>query len=409
MPENAAPAKKMSNITRRKFIATTATAASATVISPKLVWGAQANSKIKLGMAGCGGRGTWIAELFKKHGGYEISAAADYFQDRVNAFGDKFQVPQNRRFTSLSGYKKLLDTKVDAIAIENPPYFHPDQTAAAIDAGVHVYLAKPLAVDVPGCKSIEKSGEKATKNNLCLLVDFQTRANDFFIEALKRVHDGAIGDFVFGESSYHAPRLQIQAPPGTTVEARLKNWTFDKALSGDIITEQNIHTLDVMSWIMNQTPISAVGTGGRKVRIDVGDCWDYFTLVFEYKNNTGIAFSSRQFNGHDSRGGIRNRMFGTKGVLETEYGGQVLIRGENFYRGGSTGPIYEEGAVNNIAAFYKNITEGHFENSTVSPSVRSNLVTILGRKAAYTGQKIYWTDIIKSNKQLKADLRGLKS
>ena len=396
-------------ISRRRFIAGTGMAAfSFTMVKPKLVRGDEANSKINLGMIGCGGRGTWIADLFVKHGGYNIVAAADYFQDKVDAFGDKYQVSQAHRYTGLSCYKKLLEQKPDAVAIESPPYFHPEQAAAAVDAGCHVYIAKPVAVDVGGCHSVAESGKKATANKLCFLIDFQTRADPLFCEAVRRVHNGGIGEIAFGESTYHCGRLTIQAPPGTP-EARLRNWVFDKALSGDIITEQNIHTLDVLSWIMDEPPIYAVGTGGRKVRTDVGDCRDYFTLLYQYSNNVGITFSSRQFDGHGASDGIKNRMFGSKGVLETQYGGTVIIRGENFYRGGKTTTIYEDGAVNNIATFYKSVTEKHLDNPTVAPSVRSNLVTILGRTAAYQGRQVRWDEIIKSSRKLDGKLQGLKA
>lgn len=401
-------------VTRRQFIAGSGVAAlSFTILKPQLVRGTSANSKLKLGLIGCGGRGTWIAGLFKEHGGYEIFAAADYFQDRVDAFGEKYGVDSSRRFTGLSAYKRLLESGVDAIAIISPPYFHPEQAAAGVDAGVHVYLAKPIAVDVPGCNSIEKSGQKATANKQCFLVDFQTRANEYFIEAIKRVHEGAIGEFAFGESSYHAgsPWKQwfdlVRKNPDNP-EVRLRAWGIDLALSGDIITEQNIHTLDVASWIMQETPIYAVGTGGLTVRAKLGTCWDHYALLFQYPNNIGITFSSRQFNGYDTPGGIRNRMFGSKGVLETKYGGQVLIRGENFYRGGDTGGIYKDGAVNNIATFYKNITEGIYDNPTVPPSVRSTLVTILGRTAGREGRQVFWYQILNSTERMIADLSGLK-
>lgn len=186
---------------------------------------------------------------------------------------------------------------------------------------------------------------------------------------------------------------------------------MDRILSGDIITEQNIHTLDVASWIMNQPPLCAFGTGGRKVR-DIGDCWDTFSVVFQYPDNVGITFSSRQFNAHGSQPeGIRNRMFGTEGVLETEYGGKVFIRGrtKNFYAGGSTPTIYESGAVTNIATFHANIQKGDCSNPTVAPSVRSNLLTILGRTAAYTGQVVHWDQLLKSDERLEFNPKGLKS
>ncbi|MFQ6035730.1 MAG: Gfo/Idh/MocA family protein [Sedimentisphaerales bacterium] len=413
-PETSLSRKSQQTITRRQFIAGAGAATlSFTVVKPELVHGYNANSKVKLGMIGCGGRGTWIAELFRQHGGYNVVAGADYFQDRVDNLGNKLNIPAARRYTGLFGYKKLLE-HVDAVAIESPPYFHPEQAAAAVDAGCHVYIAKPLAVDVPGCHSIAESGRKASAKNLCFLVDFQTRANDFFIEALKRLHDGAIGRIAFGEASYHAGdpfkgKYKYMQDDPHNPENRLRAWGLDRVLSGDIITEQNIHTLDVMSWIMDAEPVYAVGTGGRKFR-PVGTCWDHFVAMFQYPNDVGITFSSRQSEGHGTQpDGIRNRMFGSKGVLETEYGGQVIIRGEKFYRGGQTSDIYKQGAVNNIATFYENITSKLFDNPTVAPSVRSNLVTILGRTAAYEARKVTWDEIVNSKEKLDANLKGLRS
>jgi len=403
------------SISRRGFIAGAGAAAlSFTVARPEHVRAAGANSKVKLGLIGCGGRGTWIANLFKEHGGYDLVAVADYFQDRVDNTGGKLGVPEANRFTGLNGYKKLLE-KVDAVAIETPPYFHPEQAAMAVDAGCHTYVAKPIAVDVPGCKSIGDSGRAATRKKRAFLVDFQTRADPFFIEALKRVHEGALGEFTFGQSIYHAncPFKRMydawRSDPDNS-EVRLRSWGLDKVLSGDIITEQNIHTLDVMSWIMDSEPVSAVGVGGRTIR-PVGTCSDHFALLFEYPNKVGITFSSKQFNGHGTQpDGIRNRMFGSKGVLETAYGNDVtMIRGENFYRGGRSPAIYKDGAIANIKAFYDSIVEGKFDNPTVEPSVRSNLVTVLGRTAAYTGRKVSWRRLLKSDEKLDAGLKGLKS
>jgi predicted dehydrogenase len=401
-------------ISRRRFIAGAGAAAlSFTVVKPELVRGVDANTKINLGLIGCGGRGAWIAELFKQHGGYNVVAVADYFQDRTDSAGERLGVDSAHRYTGLLGYRKLLD-KVDAVAIESPPYFHPEQAAEAVDAGCHVFVAKPIAVDVPGCHSIGDSGKKASRKKLCFLVDFQTRADKFYCEALKRVRDGALGQFAFGEAIYHATcpfgrMYDTWRNDPKNPETRLRAWGLDRVISGDIITEQNIHTLDVMNWIMDEEPVSAVGVGGRTVR-PVGTCNDHFALLFEYPNKIGITFSSRQIEGHGTQPeGIRNRMFGSKGVLETEYGGQVIIRGENFYRGGKSPGIYQEGAVTNIKTFHQSIVDGKFDNPTVAPSVRSNLITILGRTAAYTGRKVNWKRLIRSHEKLEANLKGLKS
>src|SRR3990170_7755844 len=233
-------------VSRRSFIAGAGAAAvSFSVVRPELARGYTADAKVDLGIMGCGGRGTWIIDLFKQHGGYNIVAAADYFQDRVDNLGGKFEVKPENRFTGLSGYRRMLDLKLDAVAIESPPYFHPEQAAAGVEAGCHVYVAKPIAVDVPGCKTIGESGKKATEKGLSFLIDFQTRADQFYIEALKRVHEGAIGDFAFGEATYHAgvPWVgQVDFAKEGTAEGRLRAWGLDRVLSGDIITEQNIHT-----------------------------------------------------------------------------------------------------------------------------------------------------------------------
>jgi predicted dehydrogenase len=403
------------SLTRRRFMAGAGAAAvSFAVIKPELVRGSAANSKINLGLIGCGGRGTWIAKLFKEHGGYNVVAVADYFQDRADNAGNELGVPPANRFTGLKGYLKVLE-KVDAVALENPPYFRPEQAAAAVEAGKHVYAAKPIAVDVPGCLSIGDSGKRASARKLAFLIDFQTRADPFYQEALKRVHEQkALGQFAFGQAMYHAGDpftrgYDLWRKDPESAETRLRAWGLDKILSGDIITEQNIHTLDVMNWIMGEPPLWAVGTGGRKFR-PVGTCYDTFSLLFQYPNNVGITFSSRQSEGHGTQPeGIRNRMFGTEGILETEYGGQVLIRGKNFYRGGSSPGIYQDGAVANIKTFYESVTGGKFDNPTVEPSVRSNLITILGRTAAYETRMVTWDEVLKSKEKLDANLKGLKA
>ncbi|MGL6194151.1 MAG: Gfo/Idh/MocA family protein, partial [Thermoguttaceae bacterium] len=191
------------NFTRRKFIAASAVAAaSVSIIKPESVSGSTANSTIELGLIGCGGRGVWITDVFKQNPNYRWVAVADYFEDRVKSAGEKLGVPEDRQYNTLSGYKRLLDSKVDAVVIETPPCFHPQQAADSVAAGKHVFLSKPVAVDVPGCVSIADSGKKATQDKLVFLVDFQSRANPFFREAIRRVHNGDLGELVSLYSFY---------------------------------------------------------------------------------------------------------------------------------------------------------------------------------------------------------------
>ncbi len=391
------------SLSRRDFLA--ATGATILSMSAGKSMAYDKGSKINLAVIGCGKRGTWITDHFVKHGGYNIVAACDYFKDKVDTYGDRFGVKADKRFAGLSGYKKIIDCKPDAVAILSPPYFHPAQAAAAVDAGMHVYLAKPIAVDVPGCQSISDSGKKATEKKLCFLVDFQTRVQPFYQEAVKRVQYGDIGVIASGETNYHTTRINLRAEPGNA-EARLKNWVFDKALSGDIIIEQNIHAIDVASWILDADPIYATGSGGRKIRTDVGDCWDYFSVIFNYPEDVVISFNSKQFGtGCEELGCV---MYGAEGTLFTEYGGKVNILGNNPYKGGDTTGIYTYGAVENIKDFYNNIAKERFYNSTVFESVRCHLAAILGRTAAYKHDKVTYEQMVDANEKLVADLTGLK-
>jgi len=404
---------RKNSISRRDFLAGAA-AMSFAVIKPSLVRGTEANSKVKLGIIGCGMRGKWITDLFVKHGGYEIYAAADYFQDRVDELGEQFGVDKSRRFTTLSGYKKLLESGVNAVAIETPPYFHPEQAAAAVDAGVHCIIAKPSAVDVPGCNLIAESGKKATGKNLVFYIDFQTRANEFYKEAVKRVHYGDIGQIVCGEASFKCedcwaaptawnPVAHFIRENPNDPEARLKAWGMDKVLSGEIIVEQSIHTLDVATWILDSDAVSASGTGGRKYYKE-GNIMDYLAVIYTFPKGVPVNFMAKQCDGGEF-GDAGCTMYGLDGAIDTHYGRKVAIGGTNPYPGGDTGNLYPEGTAANIAAFHDNITKKQFANTTVAASVRSNLTAILGRTAAYkNGEKVTWDEMLKSNEKLESDI-----
>ncbi|MDR2863432.1 MAG: Gfo/Idh/MocA family oxidoreductase [Puniceicoccales bacterium] len=369
--------------------------------------------KLKLAIVGCGQRGVWLGGLALRHGGYEIHAVADYFPDRAKKAASRLKVPAERTFSGLSGFKRLLETKPDAIAIEVSPWFHSPMAVEAVNAGIHVFLAKPIAVDVPGTLAIEAAAKLATEKKQCFLVDFQTRTNPFYQEAIRRASTGAMGDIIFGEGIYHenGPHLGVHAM--SKPEDRMRYWCNDYALSGDIILENNIHTLDVMSWSFgDKPPLQAFGTRGRKWRRhDSGDTNDHYTLHYQYPGGASVTFSSRQFQGHGTTpDGIGFRLFGTKGVMETKYSGTVLIRGDKevFYRGGKTSNIYEEGVVVNLAAFHRAITTGDFSNPTVAPAVRSNLVGLLGRMAAQTGRVVTWDEVLRDTNRLDGRLEGLR-
>jgi myo-inositol 2-dehydrogenase / D-chiro-inositol 1-dehydrogenase len=405
-------AAKGSAMSRRTFISGSSTAAIGLAIAPAVLTArADDTPKIRLGLMGCGGRGQFIANLFENHGGYKWVAVSDYFEDRVNSVGEKFKIDPRNRFTGLSGYRRMLDQDLDAVVIQTPPYFHPDQVEASVQAGKHIYLAKPLAVDVPGCHSIAENGRRATAKKLCFLVDFQTRAHPSYQEVVRRVQQGMIGRIVSVESNYQTSTMfanldnQMRARPDDR-ELKLRAWALDRALSGDVITEQNIHTLDVVSWFLDSEPLRAYGTGGR-ARNFVGNCWDHYALIFYYPKDVIVSFCSKQVGfGFDD---IMCRVYGEKGTADTHYFGKVNVRSnEDAFNGGEMTNLYTDGTVLNIDTFHASITQADYSNPTVAASVRSNLVTILGRTAAYQNREVTWEEVIKSKEKLEADLRGLK-
>ncbi len=407
-PVSSTPA---STLARRGFLKTSGILAGGLSLTQFSVGrAAESGAGIRVGLTGCGGRGTWIAELFKKHSGYQVVAVHDVFQDKADNAGSKLGVPEARRYSGMDGYKRMLESGLDAVAIESPPYFHPEQAAIAVDAGKHVYLAKPIAVDVPGCTTVGESGRKATEKKLAFYVDFQTRAMPAYQEVVKRVQAGEIGPIKTAEAAYQCP-LYFESmdkefrKSNQDASARLRAWAIDRVLSGDIITEQNIHALDVAAWFLNADPVKAVGTGGR-ARDFLGDCWDHFSVIYTFPNDVILTFCSKQFGTYDD---IMCRVYGTTGTADTHYGGKVWVRGKDDGFSGDTGPIYQEGATRNIASFHDAITKGDFTNPTVPQSVRSNLVTILGRTAAYKKAEVTWNDLMKANEKWTFDTRGLKS
>lgn len=388
---------------RRDFLAGAA-AATVTVVRPSLVRGSQANSSLALGMIGCGGRGNWIANLFVQRGDYRFVACADYFADRVQGFAEKFRVDRNRCFTALSGYRRLLEAAVDAVVIQSPPYFHPEQAAAAVEAGKHVFVAKPIAVDAPGCLSIAESGKRARAKRLALLVDFQTRTSELFREAVRRVRRGDIGRLVCGEAKY--PWSACPGEAHATPEDRLRSWYNVKEFSGDFIVEQDIHVLDVATWIADAAPLRAFGTGGRKIRRH-GNIWDHFEVTYWFPDDFVLSFTSVQ-----GIPGIPDtiycRVCGTEGLVDTDYFGEVWIRGKKPYPGGRLTSLYTDGAKANIEEFHRAITQGDYANPTVAPSVRSNLTCVLGRDAAYQGRVLHWEEMIRAGAKLEPNWAGLK-
>lgn len=398
------------SVGRRSFISGVAGLAAFNIMRPAVALGTEQNSKIELGMIGCGGRGTWIASLFNENGPYQFVACADYFPAKAAKFGEKFSIPEDRRLSTMSGAKRLLEGKLDAVVIESPPFLHPEHAADSVAAGKHVFVAKPIAVDVPGCLAFAEAGKKATEKGLVLLVDFQARANPLFREAAKRVQNGDIGKLVCGEAFNHAGGAGPVDVDDSDPEFRLQHWGRYRAMSGDFITEQAVHALDMASWFVDCEPLEAEGRGGRKARLGKGDNYDHFSVRYVFPDDVLLTFSGTQVT-RAMPGGyeIAARWFGSRGFVDTLYNGPVSIRGDMPYRGGETGNLYTEGAVANIRDFADLVRAREASNPTVAPSVRSTLVTILGRMAAYRRSAVTWKQMMEEKERLDPGLKGLKA
>ena len=395
-----------SQIPRRAFLASAATATAITVLKPSLVFGAEANSVLEIGLIGCGGRGSWIAKLFADTGKYRLVACADYFQDKADAVGNAHKIDPSRRYTGLSAYQRLLEGKLDAVVIETPPYFHPIHAAAAVDAGKHVYMAKPIAVDAPGCQTVAAAGQRATAKKQVFLVDFQTRADAHFREAVGMVHKGAMGPLVMAEAWYPWSGGGRGVPPATP-EEQLRSWYYVLPLSGDFIVEQSIHSLDLATWIINADPIRARGTGGHKVR-PANSIYDHFAVTYSFPDDLVMSFTCIQ-SIPMVKDEIRARVFGAGGFIDADYYSGVVMRGPETAVRGTVGDLYTSGVVVNINEFHDAILKGDCSNPTVVPSVRSNLTAILGREAAYRRGELTLAALLKEGKQLEPNLKGLKA
>ncbi len=398
-------------VARRSFLTGAGAAAlSFAVVKPGVVAGAEANSRMKAGVIGLGSRGRMIAGMLQKHGGYEITAVADYFEDVANTAGEQFGVPKERRFSGLSGYRGLIAADVEAVFMETPPYCFPEHVEAAVEAGRHVYIAKPLGCDVPGCLRIQKAAQRATANQQVFLCDFQTRTDPFFIEGVRRVQEGAIGPIGLLSSEYNDE--SFRDPPKTgTIESRLQEliWVNDDDLGGSYLVNAGIHAIDVALWLAAQRPISATGAS-RIARSDPhGDSHDVFSVTYEFPNGLILNHRGEHLkNRSEFRSDCHAQ--GRDGWLETGYTSRVRILGNRTgWRGGDVVELYPRGAERNIDTFHKSVTAGDCSNPTIEPSINATLTTILGREACRRRTKLTWDEVLRENRRLEPDLTGLKT
>ncbi len=394
---------------RRRFLSTAAaSAAGISIMSVKTAFGTQANSRVKVGCMGLGGRGTMIANMFHEHEGFEVAALCDYFPEVGLAQAAKMGLPESRVFSGLKGYQRVLDSGVDALVLKTPPYCFPDHATTAVEAGAHVYMAKPIATDVPGTLRIKAAGEKATQKGQVFLVDFQLRVDPYLQECIKRIRNGAMGDIRFMRVVYDDEGRND--PPMTDCLAdRFRGlvWTMNTCLSGGRLVVAGIHAVDAMLWIAGELPTSCMGRAITCREEPHGDSPDAYSLSYEFPSGLVANYSGDQFrNYHAFNCGCD--VFGWNSYMETRYGASTWMRGSDWrYEGGEKKDLYQFGARTNIDTFHKNITGSIHDNPTVAPSVNANLAAILGREAGRREAAVTWDEIIEENQALEPDVSGL--
>ena len=400
-------------VTRRTFVQTTA-AATAAMMFPSGVR-IQGADVIRVGIIGCGGRGTGAAlDVMRAAEGVEVVSMGDLMPDRLAqsraaltkqiagnaALAAKYKVTDDRCFSGFDAFQKVIAADVDYVILASPPGFRPPHLAAAVAAGKHVFTEKPVAVDSAGIRSVLQTYEAAKQKNLGIGAGTQRRHQDFYVPAIKRVHEGAIGDVLAGQVYWNQEGLWNHArqTAWSDAEWQIRNWLYFTWLSGDHIVEQHVHNIDVANWVLNAHPIRATAVGGRQCRTDpkYGHIYDHFAVDFEYANGARVMSMCRQIDG--TSGNITESFTGTKGSVLLDMNKPGRILGQNAWTvqiaGRPVSPYVQE-----HADLIASIRAGKPYNE-LQQVAESVLTAIMGREAAYTGRAVTWDEILKANMDL---------
>ncbi len=412
----------MKKMERRTFLKSVTAVSAITILKPETAFGSYANSAIRMGIIGCGGRGTAVISSISKNTGAVIIAMADLLEDKLqsaipvmnklNSSKGLPEIPKANMYQGSKAYLSLLNNKdVDAVLISSPCYSHPGYLDAALAAGKHVYSEKPAAPDVAGCEQVIRLGEMV-KGKQSLAIGFQIRFATAYVEMVRRIQQGDIGEIINAQLYYFAGGLPIKPYDNMSYdEARIRNQYHFNALSGGILVDQGIHMVDVCNWVLKAHPVKAVGRGGKKGGADFGDTWTNYQVIFEYPDNVNVCFHNTQ-QGSQS-GDVCARFIGTNGIAEAHYSGGVFIEGSKPWdsgipKGKDTKLTQEQRAAgiflssledadqNKDINFIKSIETGNFINEA-RQGAESTLSAILGRTAATTEEEITWDELILSN------------
>ena len=404
---------KAGRIKRRDFVKMMGVGAAALASGAGRMYAA-GSDKIRVGLIGCGGRGSHDGSNFLNAGeNVELAAMGDLFKDQLDSarsmfqtnLPDKVKVTDDTCFAGWDAYKKVLACDVDVVILTTAPHFRPEHLRAAVEAGKHVFMEKPVAVDPVGVRSVIESSELADKKGLTIVAGTQMRRIAHLMEGVKRIQDGDIGEIVGGQCvrigggmTDWGPRPR--RPEWTDMEWQLRRWLFLTWLSGDFIAEMHVHNLDIMNWAMGAHPVQCVGMGGRQVRTgaEYGNVYDHFAVEYEYPNGVRIEYMGAQIDQATDR--CDQHVVGTKGSAHLDFANAIIEGAKPFkYDGPAWNPELRQHA-DQISA----IREGKRLNEG-KRIAESSLTSIMGRMSAYTGRALKWDWAMKAS---QLDLRPAK-
>lgn len=389
-------------ITRREFLKASAGVAAMATLPVELFAHAQGRDTLRVGLIGCGGRGTGAAiDIIDAHSSVELYAMGDAFEDRLKASLQSLQEEKkervnvgNRTFVGLDAYKGVISSGVDIVLLCTPPAFRPIHFREAIQAGKHVFMEKPVAVCPAGARLMFQMGELATQKRLSVVAGTQRRHEPNYIETIQRIQDGAIGKIVGGACYWNQGGLwHVDRQPGwSDVEWQLRNWLYFTWISGDHIVEQHIHNIDVINWVLGAHPISAMGMGGRQARVEphYGHIYDHFAVEFEYPGGIKVLSMCRQIDNCAIL--IGERVYGTEGTADPS--GSITAGSETWRYNGVRRSGYKKEHEDLVNAIRNN--QPINETRAVT---ESTLAAIMGRMSAYTGKVVTW-DFVMNTSQL---------
>lgn len=400
--------EKDSGTTRRKFIGA-ATVAAAAVNLPVASYAQVAGSdEIKLALIGCGGRGSGAADQALTSGGTRLVAMADAFSDRLEPslstlqarHGAKVDVPDSRKALGLHAYEEVMQ-HADVVLLTTPPGFRPMMFKAAVEAGKHVFMEKPVATDSPGIRTVFEYGKKAEEKNLKVVVGLQRRYQKNYLAAKEQVKQGLIGDIISAQCYWNNAGIWLvdRKPEWSEMYYQIKNWYHFTWVGGDHILEQHIHNIDVINWFMDdQHPVTAQGMGGRELRTDrkTGQIFDHHYVEFVYPN--GVIMNSQCRHQPNCWNAVKEIIIGSQGTLYISGDGDAVIKdrsGKTVWRYRSAdddGNPYQ----NEHDALYKAIRENTALNNA-HYGATSTFTAMLGRYATYSGKMVNWEEALAWN------------